>query len=71
MAEARSKDNWQHPAALLALLANAHRDPKKTGPFKPDDFNPFAETTEPIRRNDNQEACALLKDAFVQRKEPR
>jgi hypothetical protein len=69
MAEARSKDNWHHTAAMLALLANAHRDPKKTGPFKPDDFNPFANKEEPIRLKDNQEAFALLKHVFVDRKE--
>lgn len=28
---------------MLAMLANAHRDPKKRpAPFKPSDFNPFA-----------------------------
>ena len=69
MADARSKDNWHHTAAVLALLANAHRDPKKTGPFKPEDFNPFAKKTEPIRLKDNQEAFALLKHVFVDRKE--
>jgi len=29
-------------SALLALLANVHRDPKKTKAFTPNDFNPLA-----------------------------
>lgn len=42
MAEGRRKDAWSHTSALLALIANAHRDPKKSKPFEPDDFSPFA-----------------------------
>ena len=42
MAEARAKDNWAHTSAVLALTANTHRDPKKSRPFRPDDFNPYA-----------------------------
>ncbi|MEY4948988.1 MAG: hypothetical protein RL698_1199, partial [Pseudomonadota bacterium] len=26
MAEGRARDQWDHTAALLAMLANAHRD---------------------------------------------
>ena len=40
MAEGRSREAWNHTAAVLALLANCHRDPKKSKPFQPDDFNP-------------------------------
>ena len=35
-------------SALLALLANCHRDPKKTRAFKPADFDPFAKRPAPI-----------------------
>ena len=42
MAEARQRDNWAHTSVTLALTANIHRDPKKAGRYKPDDFNPFA-----------------------------
>lgn len=45
MAEARQSDLWNHTAALLALLANAHRDPKKTRPLKPIDFHPNRRAT--------------------------
>lgn len=40
MAEAKQTDEWNRSAALMALLANAHRDPKKSRKFKPSDFHP-------------------------------
>jgi hypothetical protein len=48
LAEARAKDEWARMSALLALLANCHRDPKKTRAFKPADFDPFAKRPAPI-----------------------
>jgi len=48
MAEGRVKDEWARMSALLALLANCHRDPKKTRAFKPGDFDPFAKRPAPI-----------------------
>jgi len=42
MAEARQRSEWARTSTLLALIANAHRDPKKTRAFKPSDFDPFA-----------------------------
>jgi len=42
MAEARERSGWARTSALLALVANAHRDAKKTRPFKPSDFDPYA-----------------------------
>ncbi|MBK9128178.1 MAG: hypothetical protein IPM13_10300 [Phycisphaerales bacterium] len=44
MAESRSGDL----GALMALIANCHRDPRKTPAFKPADFDPFARRPEPI-----------------------
>lgn len=41
MSEGRGKDAWAHTSSLLALLANAHRDPKKKStPYSSSDFNP-------------------------------
>lgn len=40
MAEARSRERWARTAALMALTANCHRDPKKTRLFQPADFDP-------------------------------
>jgi hypothetical protein len=41
MADSASRERWQHTSALMALLANCHRDPKKTRPFRPKDFHPW------------------------------
>jgi hypothetical protein len=48
----------------MALIANVNRDPKKSRPFKPADFNPYAAMD---RRNEVIEVhdMAVLKDAFV------
>ncbi len=37
---------YQPAAGIMALLANINRDPKKTPPFTPDEFNPFAQRRE-------------------------
>ncbi len=41
MAEARGREAWNHTSAVMALLANIHRDPKKHRAFRPSDFNPY------------------------------
>ena len=41
MAEARAAGEWAHTSAVLAMLANCHRDPKKSRVFTPTDFNPL------------------------------
>jgi len=60
MAEARERSAWARTSALMALIANAHRDAKKTRAFKPGDFDPYArregETT-----NDTAALKALLR----------
>jgi len=68
MAEAKSKADWNQTSALLALIGNAFRDPKKGKPFTPSDFNPH-------ERQNNTEAPApkltdlsILKSVFVDRR---
>jgi len=69
MAEGRAKENWQHTSALMALIANAHRDPKKGKAFEPDDFNPYSEKTSGSRQVGmivvTKENVSLLKQAFT------
>ncbi|MBW7905274.1 MAG: hypothetical protein LC135_05460 [Phycisphaerae bacterium] len=65
MAEGRQRDEWSRTSVLLALLANAHRDPKKTAAFRPRDFDPFARR-EPLLKAD----VTVLKDVFIDRKMP-
>ncbi len=65
MAQARMRDEWARTSSLLALIANAHRDPKKTRAFKPGDFDPFAKPTRPIKVG-----VEVLKDVFLHGKVP-
>ncbi len=64
MAEARVQDNWARTSAILAMIANAHRDTKKTRPFTPADFNPMEQrqTDQPIIRTND---LSILKRVFV------
>ena len=68
MAEGKAKDAWQHTAAILALIANVNRDPKKKRPFMPADFNPYFEkTSRPDVIVVTKENISLLKNAFLRR----
>jgi len=33
---------WATTSAVLAMIANVNRDPRKTGPFRARDFDPYA-----------------------------
>ena len=65
MADARGESQWVQTSAVLAMLANANRDPKKKPrPYQPNDFNPFA------RRAAKQRPLppapvSILKEIFV------
>lgn len=68
MAEGRLRDEWSRTSSLLAMIANAHRDPRKGRPFKPGDFDPFAKAARsaaPI-----QAGIGVLKDVFLRGKVP-
>ena len=63
MTDARVQDNWSHTSALLALIANVNRDPRKTRAMKPADFNPYSKSA-----SDGTKPMAdirMLKDVFV------
>ncbi len=62
MAEAKARDEWSRTSALMALIANCHRDPKKTRALRPADFDPFAQQTRPIKVG-----IEVLKDVFIRR----
>lgn len=51
-------------ASLMALFANAHRDPKKGRPFRPADFDPFAAGKQAAPRAPNV-GIGVLKTVFV------
>ena len=60
MAEGRQRDSWSHTSAVLALVANTHRDPRRRSAFRPQDFDPFAEKTPPPKAD-----VRILKRVFV------
>ena len=64
MAEAAGRQRWAHTSAVLALVANAHRDPKKGRPFTTADFNPHLRRREPVAA---KVGIAVLKQVFVDR----
>ena len=66
MAGARQQQEWSHTSTLLAMLANCHRDPKKTRPFKPTDFQPRPAAPQPTLRP--KAHIGLLKQVFVERR---
>ena len=64
MAEARAASAWAHTSAVLALLANAFRDPRRSRAFSPADFHPF----ERMRGKETQgktKDLSILRDVFV------
>ncbi len=67
MSEGRAREEWNHTAALLAMLANAHRDHRqKSEPFGIDDFHPFRapRQSEPLKVD-----ITVLRDVIVKEHE--
>ena len=62
MADARSRHAWSHTATVLALLANLHRDPKKTRAYSPNDFHPHLRKKKPPPL---KVGIGVLKQVFV------
>lgn len=65
MSEGRSREGWNHTAAVLAMLANVNRDPKKGRPLKLADFHPMHEAAAPAQQLPKVEV-SLLKTIFVE-----
>lgn len=69
MAEARERSEWGRLSVLLALVANAHRDPAKHTAVRPEQFNPYAGkggTDDPARRRPKA-PLSILKDVFCRK----
>jgi hypothetical protein len=64
MAEARSRQAWNHTSAILAMLANVHRDAKKTRAYRPADFHPHRRHEQPTI---TKVGINVLKQVFVER----
>ena len=66
MAESRQRESWARTASVLALVANTQRDPKKTRPFKPSDFDPFAKSG----KSTPKVGVDVLKSVFIEGRMP-
>jgi hypothetical protein len=64
MCQARSDEQWNHTAALLAMLVNINRDPRKGRAMKPADFHPGMLRTA-ARAGAPKADIRLLKAVFV------
>ena len=65
MAEGQGRERWAHTSIICTLIANAHRDPKKTRPFKPKDFNPYVELDHRKQPVADKQSLSILKEALV------
>ena len=65
MAESRSKDNWNHTSAVLALIINVNRDPKRHGAVSPKELNPHEKKAKTVLKGED---LRILKDVFVNRR---
>ena len=65
MAQAHQHDAWNHTAAVLALIANVNRDPKRGRPFKPADFHPALPNRQRRPSPPLKGDITLLKTVFV------
>ena len=62
MAEGRGREAWNHTAAVMAVLANLHRDPKKHGPYGAEDFHPYRGRSRSVPKTKD---LSILKAVFV------
>lgn len=68
MADARQRSEWSRTSALMALIANTQRDPKKARAFRPSDFDPFARArSTPTQKTD----IGVLKTVFIDKTIPK
>ena len=66
ISEAVTRDQWNHTASIMALLANINRDPNQTPAFNVEDFHPTSirESRSSSRRVGSVSQLKSLKSAF-------
>jgi hypothetical protein len=65
MLEGRQRHDWSIASTCLSVIANLHRDPKRSRRLNPSDFDPFAKRNRPIKVG-----VSVLKDVFIDGKLP-
>lgn len=68
MAHGRQRDQWNHTATLLAMLANINRDPKKSRAARPMDFHPMPDGKRRVKPAPIKGDITMLKAVFVDRR---
>ena len=63
LAEGSGRVRWMHTSAVMALIANVNRDPKKTRAFKAEQFNPYARNDRARQRKPDD--LTILKEALT------
>lgn len=65
MLDGKQRHDWSIASAVMAIVANINRDPKRSRRLNPSDFDPFAKRQRPIRVG-----VSVLKDVFIDGKLP-
>lgn len=65
MLEGRQRHDWSIASSLMAVIANASRDPKRSRRLHPSDFDPFSTRQRRIMAD-----VSVLKDVFIDGKFP-
>jgi hypothetical protein len=69
MLDGKQRHDWSIASAVMALMANIHRDPKRSRRITPSDFDPFAKRS-PAQRHAKVDV-SVLKDVFIDGRPPR
>lgn len=64
MHEGAGQDKWSRTAAVICVIANANRDPKKSKQFKPADFDPYEIAKRKERHEASKESLELLRETM-------
>ncbi|MGN0880119.1 MAG: hypothetical protein ACI4WT_11815 [Oligosphaeraceae bacterium] len=70
MTESRERSEWGRLSSLMALVANAHRDPRRHSTVRPEAFNPYAGSgrcSELTRRRRAKAPLTALRDVFCRK----
>jgi hypothetical protein len=66
MAEAKRQHDWNVASTIMALMAEMNRDRKKRRrPFKPEDFNPYAESRPTVIKSTVKQVAQAMRVPFV------
>ncbi len=65
MSEGAGRERWQHTSAILCMMANNARDPKKTKAYKPEQFDPYAIAAKKERNTADPQSLELLRDTLL------